>query len=119
MSLGSGPNRGPDAQAHVANLLTYFTYAICNAMTKGFNSKIQSLKRGFRTFANFRIRILFFCGRFISTPHRRYPWGTVAVIRTASAPAVVACRLHASRDRQAPRVAGPPVTGIYCEMTGT
>jgi len=53
------------------------------------------------------------------TPHRRYPWGTVAVIRTASAPAVVACRLHASGDRQAPRVAGPPVTGIYCEMTGT
>ena len=45
--------------------------------------------------------------------------GTVAVIRTASAPAVVACRLHASRDRQAPRVDGPPVTGIYCEMTGT
>jgi transposase len=53
-------------KARVANLLSYFTYAICNAMTEGFNSKIQSLKhaaRGFRTFANFRIRILFFCGR--------------------------------------------------------
>ena len=50
----------------VENLLTYFTYAISNAMTEGFNSKIQSLKqaaRGFRTFANFRIRILFFCGK--------------------------------------------------------
>jgi transposase len=53
-------------KAHLENLLTYFTYAICNAITEGFNSKIQSLKhaaRGFRTFANFRIRILFFCGR--------------------------------------------------------
>jgi transposase len=53
-------------KAHLENLLTYFTYAISNAMTEGFNSKIQSLKhaaRGFRTFANFRIRILFFCGR--------------------------------------------------------
>lgn len=53
-------------KAHLENLLTYFTYAISNALTEGFNSKIQSLKhaaRGFRTFANFRIRILFFCGR--------------------------------------------------------
>jgi len=53
-------------KAHLENLLTYFTYAISNALTEGLNSKIQSLKhaaRGFRTFANFRIRILFFCGR--------------------------------------------------------
>jgi len=53
-------------KAHFENLLTYFTYAISNALTEGLNSKIQSLKhaaRGFRTFANFRIRILFFCGR--------------------------------------------------------
>ncbi len=53
-------------RAHLENLLTYFTYSISNALTEGFNSKIQSLKhaaRGFRTFANFRIRILFFCGR--------------------------------------------------------
>jgi transposase len=53
-------------KAHLQNLLTYFTYSISNALTEGFNSKIQSLKhaaRGFRTFANFRIRILFFCGK--------------------------------------------------------
>ncbi len=56
---------------HLGNLLTYFTHAICNAMTEGFNSKIQSLKhaaRGFRTFANFRIRILFFCGKLDLCP---------------------------------------------------
>jgi len=53
-------------KTHLENLLTYFTYSISNALTEGFNSKIQSLKhaaRGFRTFANFRIRILFFCGK--------------------------------------------------------
>ena len=53
-------------KAHLDNLLTYFTYAISNALTERFNSKIQSLKhaaRGFRTFANFRTRVLFFCGR--------------------------------------------------------
>ena len=58
-------------EARLENLLTYFTYAISNAMTEGFNSKIQSLKhaaRGFRTFANFRIRILFFCGRLNLCP---------------------------------------------------
>jgi transposase len=53
-------------KAHLDQLLTYFTYPISNAMSEGFNSKIQSLKhaaRGFRSFENFRIRILFFCGR--------------------------------------------------------
>jgi transposase len=53
-------------KAHLDQLLTYFTYPIANAMSEGFNSKIQSLKhaaRGFRSFENFRIRILFFCGR--------------------------------------------------------
>jgi len=33
---------------------------------EGLNSKIQSLKsaaRGFRSFVNYRIRILFFCGK--------------------------------------------------------
>jgi transposase len=53
-------------KTHLDHLLTYFTYPISNAMSEGFNSKIQSLKhaaRGFRSFENFRIRILFFCGR--------------------------------------------------------
>lgn len=53
-------------KTHLNNLLTYFAHPITNATSEGFNSKIQSLKhaaRGFRSFQNFRIRILFFCGR--------------------------------------------------------
>lgn len=51
---------------HLDNLLTYLQHRITNAVTEGLNSKIQSLKsaaRGFRSFVNYRIRILFFCGK--------------------------------------------------------
>ena len=51
---------------HLDNLLTYLRHHITNAVTEGLNSKIQSLKsaaRGFRSFQNYRIRILFFCGK--------------------------------------------------------
>jgi len=51
---------------HLENLLTYLRHHITNAVTEGLNSKIQSLKsaaRGFRNFHNYRIRILFFCGK--------------------------------------------------------
>ena len=51
---------------HLAELLTYLKHHITNAVTEGLNSKIQSLKaaaRGFRNFRNYRIRILFFCGK--------------------------------------------------------
>jgi hypothetical protein len=51
---------------HLDNLLTYLEHRITNAVTEGLNSKIQSLKsaaRGFRNFANYRIRILFFFGK--------------------------------------------------------
>jgi transposase len=51
---------------HLENLLTYLRHHITNAVTEGLNSKIQSLKsaaRGFRNFQNYRIRILFFCGK--------------------------------------------------------
>lgn len=51
---------------HLENLLTYLKHPITNAVTEGLNSKIQSLKsaaRGFRNFKNYRIRILFFCGK--------------------------------------------------------
>jgi len=51
---------------HLDNLLTYLKHHITNAVTEGLNSKIQSLKaaaRGFRSFRNYRIRILFFCGK--------------------------------------------------------
>jgi hypothetical protein len=30
-------------KVHLGNLLTYFTHAISNAMTEGFNSKVQAL----------------------------------------------------------------------------
>jgi transposase len=51
---------------HLSGLLAYQRYRITNALSEGFNSKIQALKaaaRGFRNAANYRIRILFFCGK--------------------------------------------------------
>ena len=51
---------------HLENLLTNLKHHITNAVTEGLNSKIQSIKaaaRGFRSFRNYRIRILFFCGK--------------------------------------------------------
>jgi transposase len=51
---------------HLDNLVTYLRHRITNAVTEGLNSKIQNLKsaaRGFRNFENYRIRILFFCGK--------------------------------------------------------
>ena len=51
---------------HLENLLTYLRHPITNAMSEGMNSKIQLIKynaRGFRSFENFRNRILFFCGK--------------------------------------------------------
>jgi transposase len=56
---------------HLENLLTYLRHHITNAVTEGLNSKIQSLKsaaRGFRNFQNYRIRILFFCGKLALYP---------------------------------------------------
>jgi hypothetical protein len=47
------------------------TYPITNAVTEGLNSKIQQLKahaRGFRSFLNYRTRILFFCGKLDLLP---------------------------------------------------
>jgi len=56
---------------HLAGLLTYFEYPITNAVSEGLNSKIQSIKasaRGFRNFANYRMRILFTCGKLDLAP---------------------------------------------------
>jgi len=56
---------------HLANILTYFRHRITNAVTEGLNSRIQSIKasaRGFRAFANYRTRILFYCGKLDLTP---------------------------------------------------
>jgi len=58
-------------KAHLGGLLTYFKHRITNALTEGFNSKIQALKcdaRGFRRFENYRARILFFCGKLDLAP---------------------------------------------------
>lgn len=51
---------------HLENILTYLRHPITNAVTEGLNSKVQSIKsnaRGFRSFQNYRTRILFFCGK--------------------------------------------------------
>ena len=50
---------------HLDGLLNYFVNRLTNALCEGFNSKIQQIKtaaRGFRSFANYRTRILFFLG---------------------------------------------------------
>ncbi len=55
----------------LGNILTYFKYRISNGPAEGFNSRIQSVKaaaRGFRNFANYRTRILFFCGKLELRP---------------------------------------------------
>lgn len=56
---------------HLSGLLNYFVYPITNAISEGFNSKIQALKadaRGFRRFENYRYRILFHCGKLNLQP---------------------------------------------------
>ena len=65
-------------KAHLAGLLNYFLYPITNAVTEGLNSRIQQIKsnaRGFRSFANYRTRILFFCGKLdlLPTGHQFRP----------------------------------------------
>lgn len=56
---------------HLGGLLSYFRHPITNAITEGFNSRIQSIKsaaRGFRSFANYRLRVLFYCGKLEMKP---------------------------------------------------
>ena len=58
---------------HLNNILTYFRHGITNAVSEGFNSRIQSIKsqaRGFRAFRNFRTRILFYCGKLDLLLHK-------------------------------------------------
>jgi transposase len=53
-------------KSHLENMLTYVRHPITYAVTEGLNSKIPMIKsnaRGFRRFENYRIRILFFCGK--------------------------------------------------------
>jgi len=56
---------------HLNHMLTYFRHRITNAISEGFNSRIQSIKsqaRGFRSFDNFRTRILFYGGKLDLQP---------------------------------------------------
>lgn len=56
---------------HVEGLLNYFEHPISNALSESINSRIQSLKataRGFRSFTNYRTRILFFLGKLNLQP---------------------------------------------------
>lgn len=57
--------------AHWQEILNYIKHRITNAASEGLNSRIQAIKsaaRGFRSFANYRIRILFHCGRLDLKP---------------------------------------------------
>ena len=57
---------------HLEGLLAYFRHPISNAKCEAFNSRIQSIKaaaRGFRSFKNYRIRILFYCGKLNLQPN--------------------------------------------------
>lgn len=56
---------------NLENLLTYCRHEIINAQSEGINSRVQSIKsaaRGFRQFANYRIEILFHCGKLDLSP---------------------------------------------------
>lgn len=55
----------------LANVVTWWRHPITNAVSEGLNSKIQSIKsaaRGFHSFASYRVRILFFCGKLDLKP---------------------------------------------------
>jgi transposase len=56
---------------HLLNLLNYHHYRLTNATAEGLNSRIQAIKanaRGFCSFQNFRVRILFFLGKLDLSP---------------------------------------------------
>lgn len=62
-------------KSHLEGLLSYFRHRVTNAITEGFNSRIQSIKsaaRGFRNFANYRLRILFYCGKLDMLPQTNH-----------------------------------------------
>lgn len=56
---------------HLDGLLNFVRHKVTNAMTEGFNSKVQHLKcsaRGLRNFDSYRRRILFYCGKLEMMP---------------------------------------------------
>ncbi len=57
------------------NILSWFRHRITNFNAEGFNSRIQAIKsnaRGFKSFQNYRTRILFFCGELVLKPDLNY-----------------------------------------------
>ena len=62
---------------HLDRILSWFRHHISNGIAEGYNSRIQSIKtaaRGFRNFANYRIRILFFCGKLNILPNSTHKY---------------------------------------------
>ena len=60
------------ARSLPGGVMTCFVHPITNAISEGFNSKIQAIKsdaRGFRSFINYRARILFHCGKLSLLPN--------------------------------------------------
>jgi transposase len=58
-------------ERHLEGILTYFRHGITNAFVEGMNSKIQDSKsaaRGFHSYENYRIAILFACGKLDLQP---------------------------------------------------
>lgn len=56
---------------YLAGLLAWVQHHISNGLSEGFNAKIQQIKsiaRGFRTFANYRVAILFHLGGLDMNP---------------------------------------------------
>lgn len=56
---------------HLDGILNYIEFNITNAVAEGINSKIQHLiysARGFRSFDNYRISVLFYCGNLDMFP---------------------------------------------------
>jgi transposase len=73
--LGPIKNVAKMLKNHLDGLLNYFDHRVTNATSEGFNSRIQSIKsaaRGFRKFENYRIRILFYCGKLSLMPDMRH-----------------------------------------------
>jgi transposase len=56
---------------HLTGIFAYLKHHITNAAAEGLNSKIQAIKsdaRGFRNFQNYRVAILFHCGKLSLYP---------------------------------------------------
>ena len=65
---------------HLQGLLNYIEHPITNGVAEAMNSVIQTLKclaRGFRTFANYRVAILFHCGDLDMLPVLNQPLHTI------------------------------------------